>query len=91
MTTLPTFHLNGTSAETIEREYRALHEAIDAAADRLAFATCNARDFYPQGPGAFGQAQAERAEAFRMLRKLSDYAKLWQLHACIARHAREAS
>lgn len=81
MTTLPTIHLNGTGAGSLRREYRALGQAVAAAADALAAATCNLRDFYPQGPRAWHQAQAERAEAFRLLQQVSDYAEAWELHA----------
>ena len=79
--TLPTIHLNGTGADTLQREYRAVRRAIAAAADALAAATCNARDFYPQEPGAWERARAERAEAFRLLQQVSDYAEQWELHA----------
>jgi hypothetical protein len=81
VTALPTIHLNGTGADSLEREYRAVRRAITAAADTLAAATCNARDFYPQEPIAWHTAQAERAEAFRLLQLVSDYAEAWELHA----------
>ena len=81
MTTLPTIHLNGTGADSLEREYRAVRKAVAATADALAAATCNARDFYPQGSEAWHRAQAERAEAFRLLTQVSDYAVAWELHA----------
>jgi len=79
--TLPTIHLNGTGADTIEREYRAVRHAIAAAVDALQVATCNQRDFYPQEPGAWQQARAERTEAFRLLQQVSDYAEQWEAHA----------
>ena len=78
---LPTIHLNGTGADSLQREYRAVRRAIAAAADALAAATCNQRDFYPQEPGAWERARAERAEAFRLLQQVSDYAEQWELHA----------
>jgi len=80
-TTLPTIHLNGTGADSLQPEYRAVRKAISAAADALAAATCNQRDFYPQEPGAWERARAERAEAFRLLQQVSDYAEQWELHA----------
>jgi len=79
--TLPTIHLNGTGADNLQQEYRAVRKAIAAAADALAAATCNARDFYPQEPGAWERARAERAEAFRLLQQVSDYAEQWEIHA----------
>jgi hypothetical protein len=84
--TLPTIHLNGTGADSLKQEYRAARRAISAAVDVLAAATCNARDFYPQEPGAWERARAERAEAFRLLQLVSDYAEQWEAHA--AEHRR---
>lgn len=82
--TLPTIHLNGTGADTLQREYQALYEAVNAASDLLSAATCNARDFYPQtsqDPGAFKRAQDQREEMFRLLAQVSDYAEAWVYHA----------
>ena len=87
-TTLPTIHLNGTSAQNLEDEYRAVRHAVTAASDALAAATCNARDFYPQEPGAWQRARAERDEAFRLLQVVSDYAEQWESHAADHRRAR---
>lgn len=81
MTTLPTIHLNGTGAHTIAREYRAVRLAVQAASDRLVAATCNARDFYPQGPDAWQQARAERQEMFQLLQRVADYAQAWKQQA----------
>jgi hypothetical protein len=49
MTALPTIHLNGTGADSLQREYCAVRKSIAAAADALAAATCNRRDFYARG------------------------------------------
>ena len=87
-TTLPTIHLNGTGAQNLEEEYRTVRRAVAAAGDALQAATCNARDFYPQEPGAWQQARAERAEAFRLLQLVSDYAEQWESHAADHRRAR---
>ena len=87
-TTLPTIHLNGTGAQNLEEEYRAVRQAVSAAVDKLEKATCNARDFYPQGHGAWDRARAERAEAFRLLQRVSGYAEQWETHAADARRAR---
>jgi hypothetical protein len=84
--TLPTIHQNGTGADTLYREYQAVRRAIAAAADALAAATCNQRDFYPQDPAAWQRARAERAEAFRLLEHVSQYAEQWEAHA--AEHRR---
>jgi hypothetical protein len=86
-TTLPTIHLNGTGAQSLKDEYRAVRQAVEAAGDALAAATCNARDFYPQDPGAWQRARSEREEAFRLLRMVSDYAEQWEAHAADHRRA----
>ena len=71
---VPTIHLNGTSGASLKAEYYAAYEAIDAAVEALAAATCNARDFYPQGADAYYKAREERAEAFDKLRQVQHYA-----------------
>jgi len=79
--TLPTIHLNGTGADSLYHEYRAVRKAIAAAADALQAATCNARDFYPQEPGNWEKARAERTRMFELLQQVSDYAEHWEMHA----------
>lgn len=81
MTTLPTIHLNGTSARSLFTEYLAFWDAVAAASDALAAATCNARDFYPQGNDAWQQASKEREEAFAKLEEVQAYAEAWLDHA----------
>lgn len=73
MTTIPTVHLNGTGGTTLRDEYMAAYEAIGKAVDALVTATCNARDFYPQGSDAYYKARDERAEAFDKLRQVQHY------------------
>jgi len=73
MTTIPTIHLNGTGATTLRDEYAAAYDAIGKAVDALVAATCNARDFYPQGTDAYYKARDERAEAFDKLRQAQHY------------------
>ena len=52
----PTIHLNGTSASDLVEQYRAAHEAVEAAIKALGNATPNGRDYYPQGNSAIGIA-----------------------------------
>ena len=78
---LPTIHLNGTGAKSLRDEYRAVRLSARATAAFLTHATCNARDFYPQEPGAFLQAQLDRREMFRLLEEVQAYALLWETHA----------
>ena len=92
MTTLPTSHINGTGAETLRAEYQALSEALAVAEDRLLAATCNGRDFYPQGypqgRDAYYSARFERSEMLAKLREVMDYANAWRDHA--SAHCRQA-
>lgn len=70
---VPSIHLNGTGATTLWREYHAAYKTIDTAVDALVEATCNERDFYPQGPTAFEKARKERDEALTKLRDTKAY------------------
>jgi DNA-binding HxlR family transcriptional regulator len=78
---LPTIHLNGTDAETLRREYNAARKSLNTTIDELVKATCNQRDFYPQDPGAWERAKAERAEVFRLLESIKAYVQSWEFHA----------
>ena len=75
MTTIPTIHLNGTSAKTLWAEYHDAYKAIDQAINALVDATCNGRDYYPQGEQAFHDAREERQEALDKLRDVKSYAQ----------------
>ncbi len=88
MTVIPTIHINGTGAETLRAEYQALSKALQAAEDRLLAATCNGRDFYPQGPDAYYVARQERDEMLAKLHEIMDYAAAWHRHA--SAHCRQA-
>jgi hypothetical protein len=83
MTTLPVVHINGTGAETLRAEYKALSKALQAAEDRLLAATCNGRDFYPQGPDAYYVARQERDGMLAKLREVIDYANAWHDRAAV--------
>ena len=74
---LPTIHLNGTGAQSLADEYHAVYLATSQACEALAAATCNARDFYPQGDGAWKEAQDERADMFSKLAEVQLYAAAW--------------
>jgi hypothetical protein len=78
---LPTIHLNGTGAKSLAYEYHAVYQALNRACDALAVATCNARDFYPQGDAAWQRAREERAEMFRKLAEVQAYAEAWMERA----------
>jgi hypothetical protein len=79
--TLPTIHLNGTGAQSLADEYRAARKAADAAVDALVAATCNGRDFYPQGSDAYYAARRERDAMLDKLHEVRNYAEAWEAHA----------
>jgi hypothetical protein len=81
MTTLPTIHLNGTSAQNLSAEYYAALKSIQEASNALVNATCNQRDFYPQGDGAWEKARAERSDMFLYLATVEQYLSAWAEHA----------
>lgn len=59
--TFPTIHMNGTNPrDLLEDQMRATGSVLQAIHD-LENAGPNARDYYPQGPGAFEQAVREHA------------------------------
>ena len=81
---LPAIHLNGTVVATLQREYRALVDAVSATEDALRAATCSGRDFCFQPPEVFQQAQADRREMFRLLAVVRAYAEAWEGRAAAA-------
>lgn len=80
MYTLPTIHLNGTGGSTLLKEYTEAWQALRAARDVLLSATCNARDFYPQGDHAYQDARFERSEAIAKLDDVIEYVESWVAH-----------
>lgn len=55
----PSIHLNGTSKEELARQIEQALTDLNRALGSLEQAAPNARDYYPQGDGAFKQARAE--------------------------------
>ena len=70
--TLPSIHLNGTSARTLTEGYLEARLAVQAAIDQLSKVEFNARDYYVNGPDAWKTASAERAALFTKLREVAD-------------------
>ena len=65
--TLPTIHLNGTSAESLMEGYQKAYEAVSEAILAVARAYPNARDYYPQGNEAFSGAMLEHGRRLMLL------------------------
>jgi hypothetical protein len=66
ITMIPTRHLNGTSQKDIDDNYETMLAALREAIKVMEAASPNARDYYVQGPDAFGVAQAQHVN--RILR-----------------------
>ena len=71
----PTIHLNGTSREALLTQCKNAKAALHNAYDAMREAQPNARDYYPQGDGAFKKAQQEHLERLARVQALmSEYA-----------------
>lgn len=70
---LPVPHLNGTGRETLLREYREAHQALDAFAMALHRVTCHGRDYYLAGADALQEAKASRTKIFDLLDEIDSY------------------
>lgn len=68
----PTIHLNGTSRESLTEAYVEAGSALRDALQALTAAEPNARDYYPQGHGAFEQACLEHLARLRRVREVLD-------------------
>lgn len=64
----PTIHLNGTSGSALYDMNVAAAQAMQHALVALGDAAPNARDYYPQGPGAFEAARREHEHRVERLR-----------------------
>lgn len=64
---LPTIHPNGTNRQALHEGYRDAITALEAAITALVFTAPNGRDYYPQGPDAYRQAEREHVARIRAL------------------------
>lgn len=71
--TLPTIHSNGTSVQTLIDGYDAIDEALYRLTLKWGEVEFNARDYYTQGPDAWGDALKERQKHAANLKALQDY------------------
>lgn len=58
MIPVPTIHLNGTRQQALLDGVVDAQTAVRLAVEKLTAASPNARDYYPQGPQAFPEADA---------------------------------
>jgi len=80
----PSIHLNGTAASDLLDGYIKSMNAVREAISVLAENGPNARDYYPQGPGAFIQATNQHAERLEHLATVLDGLK--RLADAVAAH-----
>ena len=71
--TPPTVHLNGTSHKDLWAGYEAAYDAVRAAQEALGNIEFNSRDYYVQGPEAWGKAQDHRIEQRQALAQVEEY------------------
>ncbi len=69
--TLPTLHLNGSSVHDLNERIMDAHAGVEEALVRLAAASPNARDYYPQGLGAWEKAVQEHDARMEKLREVA--------------------
>lgn len=80
--TLPTVHLNGTSAQSLLDGVQEAHEKLREATEALCAAGPNARDYYPQGAGAFDRAVDEHRSRLARLASVAQELEQIAEHLC---------
>lgn len=76
---VPTIHLNGTSGARLLADLNESRTAARKLIDTLGEAAPNARDYYPQGPDAFGKARAAHCERVKAVTLVLD--ELDEIHS----------
>jgi len=69
---LPTIHSNGTSPEDLRDKATTAGQRITDALAALSETSPNARDYYPQGEGAYKEALEAHEKRFRALCTIRD-------------------
>lgn len=67
----PTIHRNGSDREVLLKQNSEARAALRKTLDALAAMAPNARDYYPQGPAAFPQAQREHEARMKQVRDMA--------------------
>lgn len=76
---IPSIHLNGTSADSLCAEIRAAHDALNLAREALSKMTVNGRDHYVKADKeSFSKAHAEHTARFVAIDKI--IAELEEIH-----------
>jgi len=72
---VPVIHLNGSSKESLIKEWEAFDDALEAVREWFPYESFHPRNHYVKGGDGVGEAEAVRAEMlthFQALRKISD-------------------
>lgn len=70
---LPTIHLNGTGAQTLRDHYERADDALYEFIEAFQAIEFNARDYYVDGPEAWGKAVEARQEINRNICEIQYY------------------
>lgn len=85
----PTIHLNGSDPVRLKELYWEAQHAIGEALRKMYDASPNARDYYPQGDGAYQKARAEDEERIRAVKRAQEDLMALYEHCDDAVHERE--
>lgn len=78
---IPTVHSNGTGKKNLLEEVEAAHTKLVEAMSALRQMTVHGRDYYVQGPHAYGQARTEMDARLAALQQVED--DLREMHYAI--------
>ena len=79
---IPTVHLNGTSKNELLAQVEEAQRGVSVALRAMSSAAPNGRDYYPQGPSAY--AEAEREHLARVNKLVDVRQELLALYEAIA-------
>ena len=71
--TMPLFHMNGNSVETLTRQYYNAFTKLQEFVDTFSGVDFHPRDYYPLGDEAWENARSERDEARRKINEVYKY------------------
>ena len=77
---LPTIHMNGTGAKTLREHYDRADDALFEFKEAFSAIEFNARDYYVDGPDAWGNAVEARLEINRKIQDIQLYLNAHRAH-----------
>lgn len=80
MTTLPTIHHNGNSREQLLEQYQNTYKAACELTRLFNQIDLHPRNYYPQGAGAFRQAEREAFEQRKHIGAIKTYLEAHLIH-----------